>query len=365
MKERLLPIAVAILAAFSARSQITITSADMFNEAGLYDLAYANNYEPRSPTTSYPVANIMGSAGPSRFWNFISGPTNKVWRFDYLNSAGRPEAAAFPQAKIAERKTVVDSNQLSWLMFEQVPNLGRKVYGFYDEDFSSDTPSNVFNPPIIDFPKQINYGDTWNTSTTIATSIALLDPEIFDSIPTQVTFISNFKVDAWGIVDLPGLGLLDALRVNEEQSIAVAVDLDGEGQFQNIETDYARTYYWLSPGHGIVAQLASVQSTTPPDNNFPLATAFVRMFETNKKLSAGCTDPGPVTDLKIKISNGKVLLQWTKTLCAKQYRVEYSNNPSDNRSWKTLGDLTPDEFMLDTTGSQDRMRFYRVVSLKQ
>lgn len=336
----------------------------MFNQLGLYYMAYGNDYNPLDPSTSYAVGNIMGTSGTNRFWNFLAGPTNKVWRFDYLNPSNLTEAAVFPQATIAEQKTDVASNQASWLMFDQVPGLGRKVYGFYDLEFSADTPSNVFNPPIIDFPDQINYGDTWNTSTMISTMISLLDPEVFDSIPTQLTFSSTFKVDAWGIVDLPQLGLLDALRVNEEQTINVAVDLDGEGQFQDLETDYARTFYWLSPGHGIVAQLSSVQSSTPPDDNFGLATAFVRMFETNKKAAAGCTDPGAVTDLKIKFSNGKVLLQWTKTPCAKQYRVEYSLAPSDPSSWKVLGEATSNDFMLDIASGQDRLRFYRVVSLK-
>jgi hypothetical protein len=344
----------------------------MFNEAGLWYTVYANDYKPSDPSSSFPVANVMGSKGPSQFWDFTGGPTDKEIRYEYLDPVAVPEAIEFPKATIIERKSVDETNEVSFLMFEQVPGLGRRVYGFYDETFSPDTPSNVFKTSIVDFPDQIDYGDSWTTSTTVTTSIAvsippefedLFDGETIESIPAQLTFSSTFTVDAWGIVDLPVLGFGDALRVNEEQTISVAVDLEGQGQYEHIEDDYTRNYYWLQPGRGIVAQLNSVQSTSPPAEKFDRATAFLRMFETNKKPVAGCVDPTPVSDLKLSInSDGKVLLKWTKPQCAKQFRVEYSSNPTG--AWQPLGDLTPNAFLLDETARQDSARFYRIISLR-
>jgi hypothetical protein len=190
----------------------------------------------------------------------------------------------------------------------------------------------------------------------------LFDGEIIESIPAQITFSSTFTVDAWGIVDLPELGFGDALRVSEEQTISVAVDLEGQGQYEHIEDDYTRNYYWLQPGRGIVAQLNSLQSSSPPPEKFDRATAFVRMFKTNKKLVAGCSDPSPVNDLKLSINDGKVLLKWTKPQCAKQFRVEYTSNPTG--TWTQLGSLTSNGFMLDETAKQDPVRFYRIISLR-
>jgi hypothetical protein len=370
MNLRLSIISLGLLASIPAHGQapVTITAADMFNEMGLYYRAYANSFDPSDPTTSFstllPTGEyVMGSAGTNQFWDFTTGPTNQVFRFDYLATTNIAEAADFPNATIAEQKTVEGTNETSWLFFTQVPGVGRKVYGFYDPQFSPDTPSNVFSSPIVDFPGQIKFGDTWTTSMTFTTLVAVLD---FGSYPVQLTYSSTFTVDAWGVIYLPQLSFDDALRVNEDQTIASAVDLDGTGQFQPLETDYTRNYYWLRPGHGIVAQLNSVQYSTPPPDNFDQATAFIRMFETNKKASAGGTNAAPVTDLGISIgTGGRVLLKWTKAQSATQYRVEYTTDPSKSASWQPLG-TSANNFLLDTNASQDQvqMRFYRVVSLK-
>jgi hypothetical protein len=338
----------------------------MMNQTGLYYRAYANAYDPKDPSTGFATGHIMGSTGSGQFWDFSGGPTNRVYRYDYLSPAGIAEAADFPEAKIAEKKTTENSpDGASWLFFEQVQAVGRKVYGFYDSEFSADTPSNVFNPAITDFPDQIRYNDTWSTSTTILTSIAVVDPEIFDAFDAQITFTSTFKVDAYGTIELPKLGFDDGLRVNESQTIAIAVDLEGNGQFQNIETDYTRNYYWLRPGLGIVAQLNSTQNTTPPPDNFDQATVFTRLFETNKKPEEPCATPGSVNDLKISVNARKqVLLKWGAAACTSQYRVEYSSTgAAEPGSWKSLGNPISQQYYLDEA-PVDSQRFYRIVSLK-
>jgi hypothetical protein len=108
--------------------------------------------------------------------------------------------------------------------------------------------------------------------------------------------------------------------------------------------------------------LNSLQSSSPLPEKFDRATAFIRMFKTNKKPAVGCSDPTPVNDLKLSISDGKVLLKWTKPACAKQVRVEYASNPTG--AWQQLGDLTTNNFMLDDTAKQDPVRFYRIISLR-
>jgi hypothetical protein len=360
------------MGSLAGRAQATssppiITAADMFSDVGLYSRVYSNPYEALIiGAQSYAVNNAMGSAGPDQFWDFSKGPTNKIYRFDYLAPTGIAEADDFPQATIVERKTDEANGKTEFLFFEQLPGVGRRVYGFYAGNLLF-TPSNVFIPAIVDFPDQISYGLEWTTSTLYYNFVSGIDPEEggFD-IGLRTTISSQFKVDAHGTIRLPteinafGPGL----RINEEVTIDIAFD-DGEGSYQHIETNYARNYYWLMPGRGIVAQLASTQSSVPPPDNFARATQFWRMFETNKKPSTtpACLAPDPVTDLAILINGDQVLLTWSRANCALQYRIEYSTNPADSSSWKALGTFTNQFFLLDESRT-DKSRFYRVVSLR-
>jgi hypothetical protein len=339
-----------------------IRSADMFNEAGLYYRAYANHYSSLLNTGSYPVGNVMKAPGPDQFWDFSQGPTERVLRFDYLDPTGLSEAADFQLARIAEAKTVEGVGELEWIFFEQVPGVGRKVYGFYSEQFSPGMPSITFSQPIIDFPDTISYQATWQTSFTTVSSFPSLDPELVEDFLLQTTWNSTFTADAWGVVLMPNLGLLDALRINEEQVLSVAADF-GDG-WQPIQTDSIRSYYWLSPGRGIIAQITSIpgEAGVMPSLNFSSAAAFVRMFETNKQGGSGGTDPQPVTDLRVTVSNGRVLVQWSKAANAARYRLEYSSNGMTAESWQELGS-TSENFLFDNAGFGQALRFYRVVSL--
>jgi hypothetical protein len=222
-------------------------------------------------------------------------------------------------------------------------------------------PSIPFSQPVVDFPDTIAYLNSWQTSFTTISSFPSLDPELTEDFLLQTTWNSTFTADAWGIVLLPNLGLVDALRLNEEQVVDIAADL-GDG-WQHIETDYIRSYYWLSPGRGIVAQLTSLQASAPPPLNFDTAAAFVRMFETNKEGSSGGTDPQPVANLRVTVSNGLVLIQWSKAANATSYKVEYSPGSMGPGSWQTLGN-TSDDFLFDNGGFGQASRFYRVESLR-
>lgn len=363
------------LAALPARGQVVITAADMFTQPGEYFKAYSNEAETNflSPTPYAVGSTLAGSPGGNQFWDFSAGPTDVIYQFDYvaLADVDAEIASSFPLAKVAEAKKDLSSGNTEYLFFEQVPGLGRRVYGSYMPNLLFD-PSNVFMPPILDFPDQIEFGDEWTTTTTWVNTVGGIDPtdpeEGGFSIAAQITHTATLKADAWGTAILPDElgGFGQALRINESMTIDVAVD-DGNGAFQHVETDYARTYYWFMPGRGMVAALGSTHTATPTPENFSTATQFWRMFETNKKPASsggGCVDPSPVQDLKIRFNGGQVLLSWTKASCANQYRLEYSTNVFDPASWTALGtNLTNQFFVLDNV-SLDQQRFYRVVSLK-
>ena len=373
MKKSVLVVALVLLSSLIVQAQVSISSKDMFNEPGLYYRAFGNNYDPTDPTgsTAFSVpTDLIGDPGPDQFWNFSTGPTNKTFRFDYM-AVTAAEAVDFPGAKITERMTDESDDSRQWLYFEQVPGEGRKVYGFY-ADNPLFGPVNLFVPPVVDFPDTISYGQEWSATTSYETTLSVNDPDpeeggLFD-LGQRITQTSKFKVDAYGTIVLPDS--LDAfgqgLRINEEVTYDIEIDF-GDGQFEHVETDFTRNYYWLMPGRGIVAQLNSTQASSPPPEKFSRAVAFLRMFETNKSATSntpGCTNPEPVTDLRIRVSAGSILLTWSKALCATQYRVEYSTNPNGNGSWTALGNATTGTFWQGENLGTGAMRFYRVVSLK-
>lgn len=363
-----------------AWGQVTITADDMFTKPGEYYIAYSNDFDPTSLLpTPFPVpSNVIGSAGPNQVWDFSKGPTNVRYRFDYLPPAdvGEEISGSFSSAKVVERKTNEDSGNSEFLFFEQVAGLGRRVYGFYAENPLFD-PANVFEPPIVDFPAQIRFGDEWSTSTTWYNSIGGItppDPEDPDdggggfSLAARNTHTSTLKADAWGTIVLPDElgGFGQGLRITESVTIDVAIGND-TGGYDHLETNYARNYYWFMPGRGMVAALASTHTTTPTPENFTTATQFWRMFETNKKptvVDPTCTTPGSVKDLRIRFSGGQVLLTWGQADCASQYQVQYSTNVFDQASWKPLGNTVTSQLVVLDATNNDVQRFYRVVSMK-
>ncbi len=371
-RQFLLPFAC-LCASIHAMGQVSITGTDIFVQPGSSYRAYGNSYDPMDLTggTAYAVpGNLIGSAGPDQFWDFSKGPTDRILRYEYLVPEGLPGASEFPDAQLVEQMTDESDDSQQWLYFAQIPGTGRKVFGFYaDNPFF--TPSNLFTPAIVDFPDSIQFGQEWTTSTTYENSLQFndTDPEeggAFD-VGQRTTLTSSFKVDAAGTIVLPDeIGAFaPGLRIDEEETIDVSIDF-GDGQFQHVETDYVRNYYWVMPGYGLVAQLNSTQGSSPPPENFPRATSFLRMFESTKKPATGqsCVDPGAVSDLRIRVSGDTILLTWSKADCATRYVVEATSEPEDTVSWAALGDPTSNLFWQGETRAGHEMRFYRVVSLK-
>jgi len=390
----LIAVLTALACGASTKAQVRVTLSDFFTKTNLYYRAYANKYDPSdtSGSTAFAVpAGLAGTEGPNQFWDFSKGPTNEVLRFDYLSPVGMPEAADFPDAKLVEQETLEGSGSAPVsLFFDAIPGVGRKVYGYY-ADLSSNpmfgllgfalSPSTVFVPPIVDFPDPISYAAEWSTSMTYENDLTAdsggdptgEDPGGGFSARQQITQQSSFKVDAYGTIVLPdelGGNFGEGLRIAEDVTIDVSYDLGLGDGLQHYETDYTRNYYWVMPGYGIVAQLNSVQSSSPPGTNVTRAVAFMRMFETNKKITTGgggggCTDPAPVNDMRIRVSNGSVLLTWSKADCATQYQVQYTDTPAEPTSWKPLGTATASlSWVGEKVPTGAGTRFYRIVSLK-
>lgn len=328
-----------------AQAPITIRSQDMFNEVGQSYKVYAN-------VGQTDVTGLLGPTGGPQTWDFSSGPEDKTYSFEYVDPATTGVGADFPSATFAEKKTDSADGSVAYLFLKQVFGTGRLNYGFYDPAFNPDDPSVPFSTAIIDFPDPINYGDTWSANTTFSTSII--------GIQAIINYEATDTVDAYGLILLPDLGFESCLRINELTVYNTQVDLDGTGNFQTISTDYIRNYYWLSPNHGIVAQITSPQQGTPPPDGFTIAAQFVRMFELNHPL--GDHPVEPVSSLKITRGKGQVLINWIKPANAANFSVEATDNPGDPSSWVEVQAKSTKNFFLDESVPNNKHRFYRIVS---
>lgn len=332
-----------------AQNPIVITSQDMFFKEGLYYRYHAND-----PANEVSVTGRLGSTGGPQSWNFVLGPTDVIHRFDYIKAEESEWADDFPGARLAEQKTNESTEALSWLFLDQVEGIGRRVYGFYDEAFAEDKPSTPFDSPIVDFPDPIRYEDTWVVNTSFRTTVL--------EVPAIINYTASATVDAYGIINLPGLGFDDCLRVNELTEWEIRVDLFADGVFHTVGRQFVRNYYWLVQDNGIVAQITSRQEQAPPPDNFSVAAQFVRMFENNHP--GADRNPGAVRDLSVTLDRDRALLSWSRTLNTVRYEVQYTSTPADAISWEVLG-ATSSDFMIDGTVSGNRHRFYRVVSLPE
>ena len=369
---------VALLAgALAVRAQVTITSADMFNQAGQYYRAYAN----ATNNSNVNVTGLLGATGGPQAWDFTTGPTELIYRFDYLAATNTPNGTDFVAAgaKLAEqKKDEAGAVATSWLYFTQDPTKGRLDYGFYDPSFSlglgglgglvsDNVAENLFTPPLNDFPNTIHYGAQWSSSTVYTNTLVLSDTTdptdpLYESLAIIFNYSAVDNADAYGLINLPGLGFGDCLRVNELATYDVSYD-DGSGPAA-LETDYVRNYYWLQPGHGIVAQVTSQQSNNaPPDNNFSTAAAILRMFETNHP-DTGTNQPGGgIQDLTITLSKTGALLQWTLLPSVGSYRVDYVTNVTSPVNWLPLRTNVTANYVVDTAPASPGapVRYYRVV----
>jgi hypothetical protein len=348
--------AALVAGATVASAQITITSADMFNQVGQYYLAYAN-----TPGEIVSVSSMLGTAGGPQAWDFSSGPQDVTYRFDYLAAANGQNGADFVSvgAQIVEVKTdLANTNSQSWLYFKQDPVNGRVDYGFWDLSFSASQPESVFTNGLQDFPSSIHYRDSWSGSTVFYSIYS--DPTLGD-YPEQLTYSSTDTVDAYGYVTLPIIGFLECLRVHELVVYDIALDL-GDG-YQSVATEYILNYYWLAPGHGIPVQITSTQSESgPPPDNLPGGAAVLsRMFQAHH--TGSVTNPLPIIHgFKITLGKTAALLQWTAQTGISSYRVDYTTNLAGTINWQVLGS-TSSNFVLDPAAATPAapVRYYRVV----
>lgn len=349
---RIMFLAQGLAGTLCTQAQVTITSADLFNQPGQYYRAFSNG------TNTVPVSTLLGTTGGPQAWDFSTGPTDATYRFNYIPAAQGTDGPQFVAlgAQVAEQKIdESNTNVQSFLYFKQDTTAGRIDYGFYDPSFSAAQPVAFFTNGLQDFPALIHTNSSWSGNTVFESIYT--DPVLGD-FPMQVTYSALDSVDAYGLVVLPNLGFMDCLRVHELVTYDIAVDL-GSG-YQPLGTQYALNYYWLSPGHGIVVQISASDSTPPPDSMPNGASAFTRMFEL---YHPAVTNPPPVlSGFKITMGTSAALLQWNRLAGVSSYRVDYATTLAPVPNWQPVG-TTTSNFLLDpaAVSPTNPRRYYRLV----
>ncbi len=341
--------------AAAAQGQITITSADMFTQPGLYYMTYANS----TNTGSVDVSAWVTPAGSvAQAWDFRTGPQDVTNRYDYLAATNTPHGADFVAvgAKMAYQLTAEGTtNALQWYYFTEDPQKGDLEYGFYSP-LIQDQPESVYTNALEGFPASMHLGDNWTGSSVFYTS--------YQGTPIQITLSSTDTVDAFGYVTLPIIGALACLRVHEVQALDEAADL-GDG-YTDVGTEYFLNYYWFAPGHGMVVQINSQPyGGTPPDDMGGQALTLERMFATNHP-APGTNPPPTISGFNLMFVNSVAILQWSPLTGASSYTVEYTTNLAGTITWQSLGSTTPPgNVMADPAAATPGApaRFYRVVGI--
>jgi len=345
-----------------AAGQITITTKDMFTKEGQYYKMYSNfvGHFSEAPQEEVDVFDYIGEAGEDQVWDFREGPEDELIQFDYVKPSAIDTDVVFEGATLVERATYDSTGKQKSLFVDLKPGVGRYVYGFHDESIDEETPAIPFSGRLLDFPAVIQYDDEWKASTSYeyVTRSELLD---FDS-PTKIVYESEMKVDAYGIIMLPGLGFHDCLRINEVVKNVAFVKIPGViDDWQEAITQFTRNYYWLSKDMGIVAQISSYPDSVPPADEFSVASALWRQFENNHGKSTETAQSVEGLELSLDPNKKRILLSWKKAENTVEYLVQYSDTLGAD-SWRELKKTTGN-FVLDDISSE-KHRFYRIVSLE-
>jgi len=358
----MLTVAAALaVGATTMQAQITITASDMFNQVGQYYYAYCNS----SNTTVTASVSIPGPASATaQLWDFSTGPQDITYRFDYIPASQGSNGSQFVALGATMAQQQVDQgnpNDVQFLYFKQDSVRGQVDFGFYDPTFSASQPQSYFTNAngLQDFPNNITYGSTW-AGTAIFESVYSFSG--LGDFPDRITYTSSDKVDAFGYVNLPNLGVLPCVRVHEAVEYDIEFDLQDGNGYQQYGTQYGLNYYWLAQGYGMAVQINATQQTSPPADDLSGGIAtLVRMF--NAYHPAAPPVKTYIQNFKIAHYSGSAILSWTALTGATSYTVQYSTNLASSTNWQTLT-TTASNFAFDPAAfsAAAPRRYYRVMT---
>jgi hypothetical protein len=172
-------------------------------------------------------------------------------------------------------------------------------------------------------------------------------PDCYDVgilLDLAVHFTAQAEVDAWGTVVLPVLGEFPTLRVNEVhhyQFTDLTLGLP-------IQDQYVRYYYWLVGGMGPAVEIFSSFQTNTPSPDLTTAAVVQRVF---------LARPWTASEVRIRLQNGQVRLDWRLESETSGYRVETKPNLT-NTNWMFVAEPSANSWTEPVLS--DPSRFFRV-----
>jgi hypothetical protein len=272
----------------TVRAQITFYDMNLVSQIG-------SVLEEDITTNSNPSA-LIGSTGGPQIWDFSQTPVSDyVRQISIISPTNGGYQSNFPQASYAEQYSD------NYGIFQEqdyysLSAIGRIYYGSYN----SLSGINQYSPPATDIPPVIGYGSNWSYTTSVTVS------------PYNEADTVTAVVDAYGVLILPGIGKVLALRVNE-----LTEEDEYYDGFGPLETDYISEYFWLVPGIGKAVDIVSQIDSSPPPAIFTDAYEIRRVFQVT------IPSPASVSGLKISLKPGpSVLLNWNSASNGSTYTVQ-------------------------------------------
>ena len=161
-----------------------------------------------------------GYTNLSQYWDFSQPqqPYECVLRTDIIPPENGTNNEQFPDAVYAEQDTLDGTNFLGCRYYgwdDDDTNSGRVFYGMDVPTDQSITPWAAFNPPVVDIPSSVQYGQTWSGSLYWFANCTIL-------VPLSNYYSFTATADAYGTLVLPQLGEVPALRIHEVESYAIS-----------------------------------------------------------------------------------------------------------------------------------------------
>jgi len=238
-----------------ARTQISITSPDLFSFIGTHKIMETD--------TSGSVTVNVGSAGASQSWDFTGTIVRgNIETWDFLDPVNTPYSADFPNANIALRVSSASYSDTVYTFF-RIDNSSFTEVG--QVLFFQDTTM-LEQKSVLVMPLPFTMGAHWisrDSSEFGVPGYKIVEIEIQDN-----------TVDAWGNINVPS-GQHECLRLREDGNYITNTYVNNI----LILSDTIRTvnYTWMTKEVIVAAQAESQANDTNP--NFTNASTFSRNIQ--------------------------------------------------------------------------------------
>lgn len=250
-----------VLFGTAAKAQITIEYSELPSQVG--DTIWYK-YNSGMATVS------VGSSGGPHTWVFdTSLYAGWIGSMQILSKSSTPFASDFPDANLCYHESVGDTVHMYFYH-----GLTPSEYRMYGQGSVNPGTSyaQVYNPTCLSMPLPYTYGTTWDAEFGWADTMNDSFCIVFENTAHQT-------VDAWGMAQIPALGLgsFPCLRENSVRRFIMTTYMGGVPLFS--DTSWNRTYYWFVENVGWVATAKSPYNDTT--ENFTESDCYTILVKAN------------------------------------------------------------------------------------